>query len=97
VVQSVVNRCIGMVRWFGPSVGPIVNTFRCSINILFIYIYNDSHRSYTAILNQGRRRQDGDKSRPASPRHLAKARLKDGSNPSRHITAACRGLASWTG
>jgi hypothetical protein len=38
VVQSVVNRCIGMVRWFGPSVGPIVNTFRCSINILFIYI-----------------------------------------------------------
>jgi hypothetical protein len=34
VVQFVVNRCIGMVQWFKSSVASIVNTPRCSINIL---------------------------------------------------------------
>jgi hypothetical protein len=38
VVRSVKNQCIGMVRWFGSSVGSIVNTPWCSINILYIYI-----------------------------------------------------------
>jgi hypothetical protein len=44
VVRSVANRCVGMVRWFGSSVGSIVTTPGCSINILCvcvcIYIYN---------------------------------------------------------
>jgi hypothetical protein len=38
VVRSVANQCVGMVRWFGSSVGSIVITPRCSINIMYIYI-----------------------------------------------------------
>jgi hypothetical protein len=39
VVRSVVNRSVGMVRWFGSSVGSIVTTPRCSINILCVCVY----------------------------------------------------------
>jgi hypothetical protein len=50
VVRSVMNRCVRMIRWFGSSVGSIVNTPRCSINILCACMYIYTQRVYTQYI-----------------------------------------------